>query len=56
MRFILNESTLELAFGDLECTVIEGKYFFFFFLREGSSVLFTNVSTVPRTVPDSQQI
>lgn len=28
MRFILNELTLELAFGYLECTVVEGKYFF----------------------------
>ena len=38
MRFILNELTLELAFGDLECTVIEGKYFFFFF--EGGEFYF----------------
>ena len=55
MRFILNELTLELAFGYLECTVVEGKYFFWGGGREGSSVLFTGVSTVPKTVPDSQQ-
>lgn len=55
MRFILNELTLELAFGYLECTVVEGKYFFGGGGREGSSVLFTGVSTVPKTVPDSQQ-